>query len=115
MSDDALYAARITENGIHSEKRREWTVVNYDTNTRRPAGIRHEVIIDAKDPRYVIAREVWFFSDNDEVHDVIERRIFFNNLVHLAINMTDAEAEFFSETRTKRPNSDWDGVITKAL
>lgn len=77
----------------------------------RPAGVRHEIIADA-DPAFALVREVWFFSDNGEIRHADERRIAINDLVHLVVNMTDAERRFFSETRTTWPERDWEGVPT---
>jgi hypothetical protein len=95
---------------LHTELSHVWDVKFDVTNTERPAGVRHEIALDPSDVNYVIVREVWFFSDNGEIHEVVERRIPLNNLVHLAVNMTDTEVMFFSETRTARPTKDWDGL-----
>ena len=100
----------VTTTRLFTELPHVWDVKFDDTNTERKAGVRHEIVLDPNDEQFVLVREVWFFSDNGEIHEMVERRMPLNNLVHLAVNMTDAEVVFFSEHRTTRPLNDWDGV-----
>lgn len=75
----------------------------------RPAGVRHEIVLDT-DPAFVLVREVWFWSDDGEVRHADERRVGINDLVHIVVNMTDAERRFFAESRTTWPETDWEGI-----
>lgn len=86
------------------------TITAGDKETIRPGGIRHE--IEANEGE-IVFREVWFFSDNGEIHEVVERRMPLERAVHFAINATDAEVQLIAEARTKRPAEDWEGVPAK--
>ncbi len=75
----------------------------------RPSGVRHEIASDP-DPAFVVVREVWFWTDSGDDRHVDSRRIAINDLVHVLLNMTEAERRFFAETRTTYPDRNWDGV-----